>query len=104
MLFLAYEPSTPIGSIQSIVSCLHMMVLLRQTSNKLRNLEYDNTFLQKIQFFQIAFNGDVLFELLLMLSIVHNPSQIQGMYRMCHNPSLGLTTNEMGLQECGPRR
>jgi hypothetical protein len=33
--FLSSEPSTHVGNIQFVVSCLCMMALLRQTSNKL---------------------------------------------------------------------
>jgi hypothetical protein len=57
------------------------MVLLRQTSNELRNLDYDKILLEKVQFLSIAFNGDVLFKLSLMFSIVHNLSQMQDMDR-----------------------
>ncbi len=38
---LSSKPSTPMGSIQFVVSCLHAMVLPRQTSNKLQTLDYD---------------------------------------------------------------
>jgi hypothetical protein len=57
------------------------MVLLGQTLNKLWNLDYENIPLQKIQFLPIAFNGDVLFELLPMISIIHNDSQMPFMDR-----------------------
>jgi hypothetical protein len=62
------QPSNPIKSIQSIVSCLHAMALPWHTSNKLQNLDYDKTPLQKVQFLLIGFDGDVLFELPPMLS------------------------------------
>jgi hypothetical protein len=65
------------GSIQSIVSCLCVMVLPRQTLNKLQNLDYDNILLQKVEFLPITFDGDVLFELSLKLLTIHNPSQMQ---------------------------
>jgi hypothetical protein len=55
------------------------MVLLRQTSNKLWTLDYDNIPLQKVQFLFITFNGDVLFKLLPIHSNAHTPSQMQGM-------------------------
>jgi hypothetical protein len=70
-----------VGNIQSIVSCLHVMVLPKQTLNKLWNLDYDNILLQKVQFLPITFDGDVLFELLLMFLTIHNPSQMQGIDR-----------------------
>jgi hypothetical protein len=53
-------------------------MLLRQTLNELQNLDYDNIPLQKVQFLSITFDGDVLFELLSMLSTIHNPSKMQG--------------------------
>jgi hypothetical protein len=46
--YLSSEPSTHVGNIQFVVSCLHVMVLLRQTSNELRTWDYDNIFLRKI--------------------------------------------------------
>jgi hypothetical protein len=46
--FWSSEPSTLMGSIQSIVSCLCVMVLLGQTSNELRMLDYDNILLQNV--------------------------------------------------------
>jgi hypothetical protein len=55
------------------------MVLPRQTLNELQTLDYDKILLQKIQFLLIIFDGDILFELLLILSTAHNPSQMQGM-------------------------
>jgi len=61
--FLLLEPSSHVGSIQFVVSCLHAMVLPRQTSNELWTLDYDNIPLRKVQFWLIIFNGDVLFEL-----------------------------------------
>jgi hypothetical protein len=45
---LSLEPSTHVGSIQSVISCLCMMVLLGQTSNELRTLDYDNILLRKV--------------------------------------------------------
>jgi hypothetical protein len=42
-------------------------------------LDYDKIPLQKVQFLPIDFNGDVLFELSLLLSIVHKTLQMQGM-------------------------
>jgi hypothetical protein len=57
------------------------MVLLNQTSNELRNLDYDKIPLEKIQFLLIAFNGEILFKLSLMFLIVHNLSQMHGMDR-----------------------
>jgi hypothetical protein len=39
--FLSSKPSTLMGSIESVVSCLCSMVLPRQTSNKLQTLDYD---------------------------------------------------------------
>jgi hypothetical protein len=42
-----------------------------------KNLDYDNIFLQKVQFLFIVFDGDVMFELLLMLLTAHNPSRMQ---------------------------
>jgi hypothetical protein len=65
---LSSKSSTPMGNIMYVVSCLLVMVLRKQTSNELRNLDDENTFLQKIQLFPIAFNEDFLFELSLMLS------------------------------------
>ncbi len=59
--FYSSKPSTPMGSIQFVVSCLHAMVLPGQTSNKLRTLDYDKNPLQKVQFLPIAFYGDILF-------------------------------------------
>jgi hypothetical protein len=64
------------GSIQFVVSCLCVMVLLGQTSNNLQNLDYDKIPLQKVQFLLIFFDGVVLFGLLPMLSTIHNPSQM----------------------------
>jgi hypothetical protein len=58
---------------------LIVMVLLGQTLNELQTLDYDKIHLRKIQFFIIAFDGDILFELLSILSITHNLSQMQGM-------------------------
>ncbi len=75
---LSSKPSTPMGSIQFVVSCLHAMVLPKQTSNKLQTLDYDKIPLWKIQFLLIAFN-DILFELLPIFFTVHNLSQMQGM-------------------------
>ncbi len=77
--FLLSKPSTPMGSIQSIVFCLCVMVLLGQTSNELRTLDYDNILLQKVQFLLIAFDGDVLFKLPPIHLNVQNPSQMQSM-------------------------
>jgi hypothetical protein len=39
------------------------MVLLRQTSNELQTLDYDNILLRKVQFLPIIFYGDILFKL-----------------------------------------
>jgi hypothetical protein len=72
--FLLSKPSTPVGSIQSIVFCLCMMVLLGQPSNELRPLDYDNILLRKVQFLLISFNGDILFESPLIHLNVQNPS------------------------------
>jgi hypothetical protein len=55
------------------------MVLLVQTSNELQTLDYDKIPLQKVQFLLIAFDGNILFELPLILSTTHNPSQMLGM-------------------------
>jgi hypothetical protein len=52
------------------------MALLGHTSNELQNLDYDKIPFQKVQFFSITFDGDVLFELLLVFSIVHKPLQM----------------------------
>jgi hypothetical protein len=68
------------GSIQSIAS-LCVMVLLRHTSNKLQNLDYDKIPFQKVQFLSITFNGDVLFKLPLFFPTLHMPLQMQGMDR-----------------------
>jgi hypothetical protein len=46
-----------------MVSYLHLMALLKQSSNKLWNLDYDKIPIQKVQFLLIYFDGDVLFEL-----------------------------------------
>jgi hypothetical protein len=54
------------------------MVLLGQTLNKLRTLDYDKIPLQKVKFLSTAFDDDVLFELSPILSTAQNPSQIQG--------------------------
>jgi len=45
---LSSKSSTPMGSIQFVVTCLRMMVLLRQTSNELQTLDYDKIRLQKV--------------------------------------------------------
>jgi hypothetical protein len=50
-----------------MVSYLCEMVLLGRTSNKLRNLDYDKMHVEKIQFLPTIFDGDPLFELLLVL-------------------------------------
>jgi hypothetical protein len=76
---LSLEPSTPMGSIKFVVFYLHAMVLPGQTLNDLWTLDYDKIFLQKVQFLPIAFNGDVLFELLPIFLITQDPSQMQGM-------------------------
>jgi hypothetical protein len=77
---LSLEPSTPIGSIQYVVSCFCAMMLPRNTSNKLQNSDYDKIPFLKIQFLLIVFDGDVLSELLPLFLNVHNPSQMaQGM-------------------------
>jgi hypothetical protein len=52
------------------------MALLGHTSNELQNLDYDKIPFQKVQFFSITFDGDVLFELSLVFSIVHKPLQM----------------------------
>jgi hypothetical protein len=70
-----------VGSIQYVVSYLCAMVLLGQTLNELQTLDYDKILMWKVQFLPIAFDGDVLFELLPILLTAHNPSQIQGMDR-----------------------
>ncbi len=58
------------------------MALPGNNSNKLRNLDYDKIPFEKNHFLLIAFDGDVLFELLLFFLNVHNPSQMaQGMNR-----------------------
>jgi hypothetical protein len=59
--FLLLEPSTHVGSIQFVFSCLCMMVLPRQTSNELQTLDYDNIPLRKVQLLSTIFDGDVLF-------------------------------------------
>jgi hypothetical protein len=50
------------------------MVMLRQTSNELQTSNDDNILLQKKYFLPIAFDGDVLFELMSIHSNAHNPS------------------------------
>jgi len=47
---LSLEPSTHVGSIQFIISCLCAMVLPKQISNELKTLDYDNILLRKVQF------------------------------------------------------
>jgi hypothetical protein len=47
-----------------MVSCLRLMALPRQSSNKLWNLDYDKIFVQKVQLLPTIFYGDVLVELL----------------------------------------
>jgi hypothetical protein len=39
---LLSKPSAHVGEIQFVVSCLHIMVQLKQTSNELQTLDYDN--------------------------------------------------------------
>jgi hypothetical protein len=57
------------------------MALLGQSSIKLRNLDYDKTLVQKVQFLPTLFDGDALFELLPLLPKVHGSSKMQGMDR-----------------------
>ncbi len=64
---LSSQPSIPIGSIQSIVFCLYVKVMLRHTSNELKNLDYDKISIQKVRSLSIVFNGDVLFKLSALL-------------------------------------
>jgi len=92
---LSLEPSTHVGSIQSIISCLCAMVLPKQTSNELKTLDYDNIFLQKVQFLPIIFDGGILFKLPPIHSNAYNFSQMQGMDRKYngHAWSKLVTTN-----------
>jgi hypothetical protein len=54
---LLSKTSTHVQSIQSIVSCLCVMVLAGQTSNKLHTLDYDNILLQKSNFCRLLLMG-----------------------------------------------
>jgi hypothetical protein len=53
----------------------------RTNFDKLRTLDYDKILLQKVQFLPITFDGDLLFEFMLIFSTVQNPSQMQGTNR-----------------------
>jgi hypothetical protein len=81
--FALYLPQrfSPTSNIESIVSCLCVMVLLGHTFDKLQNLDYNKIPLQKVHFLPIAFDGDVFFKLPLVFLIVHRLSQMQGMDR-----------------------
>lgn len=68
------QPFNPMGNIQFVVFCLHAMALLGLTSNKLWNLDYDKIPLQKVQFLSTTFDGDALFELVLVFIITYKPS------------------------------
>jgi hypothetical protein len=58
------EPSTLITSIQSIVDCLHaMLVLDMHLINELCTLDYDKITILAISFLPTTFNSDILFKL-----------------------------------------
>jgi hypothetical protein len=71
------------------------MVLLGHTCKELRNLDYDKIPLQKVQFLLIAFDGNGLFKLPLVLSITYRALQMQGMDRKYngHTWCKVITTN-----------
>ncbi len=60
---------------------------------------YNKIPILKVQFLPIAFNGDILFELLSLLSNAHNSSQMQGMdkkydgHAWCKVITINIKTN-----------
>jgi len=54
---LSSQPSSSFGSIQLVVSCLHLIALLGQSSNELRNLDYDKILVQKVHSYQLFLMG-----------------------------------------------
>jgi hypothetical protein len=72
------------------------------TSNELQNLDYDKIPFQKVQFLPTTFDGDVLFELPLIIPPPHMPLQMQGMDRKYdgHVWNKVITTNIKNKLRC----
>jgi hypothetical protein len=78
---LASHPSTSDNNVQFVTECVHSMLLVRHTSNKFWNLDYDKIPIHYVPFTPTLFNGDVTFELPPFLANIHNSSHMQSVDR-----------------------